>query len=149
MGGFPDLKQELISEFSRLMHELVHKNAELQKSGEFAPFFSVCAQDITILALIGEEEKLTARQISRILSLPKTTIVTAAARLARRGYLQRERNEADRREFFLTLTDKGEEINRAHERYEKTFLEALCGMWGEEYFPELLEALLCRRNRKG
>lgn len=149
MDGLPDLKQELICEFSKLMHELVYENVRLQKSGEFDKFFSICAQDITILALIGEKEKLTARQISRILSLPKTTIVTAAARLVKRGYLQRKQNEADRREFFLTLTDKGEEINREHERYEKTFLEALCGMWEEEAFPELLEVLFCRRNHNG
>lgn len=140
----PNQKEAVKSEFSKLMHELVFNNQKLRRSGEFEKFFSLCPQDITILELIGKKEKLTAKEISRLLLIPKTTAVTAVNRLVKRGYAGRVQNERDRREYFLVLTEEGRRINDEHERYETAFLELLCGMWRKEYYQELLEVLYHR-----
>lgn len=44
-------------------------------------FTKLCKQDITIISMISNDDKLTAKAISEKLGIPKTTVVTAVQRL--------------------------------------------------------------------
>ena len=60
-----------------------------------------------VLAHLGEADTLTAREIVRRTGLHKTKVSRAVSALESRRWLERDRDEADRRIEHLTLTVKG------------------------------------------
>lgn len=79
------------------------------------------------------------------MKVPKTTIVTAVSRLVKRGYIIRIQNENDRREQFLSLTEKGKKANNEHIGYETVFLEYMVNRWSEDDQAELVRLLKRRK----
>lgn len=121
------------------MHELAEINQKIFSTGDYKDFLSLCNNDISILASLGEHPGETAKQISVMLNLPKTTVVTAVSRLAERGYINREQNAKDGREKLLMLTDLGKKVNQEHEQYERYFLEGLMNLFCEEDYETLAD----------
>ncbi|MAS07879.1 MAG: MarR family transcriptional regulator [Ahrensia sp.] len=60
-----------------------------------------------VLAHLGQAETLTAREIVRRTGLHKTKVSRAVSALENRRWLERNRDEADRRIEHLTLTRTG------------------------------------------
>ncbi|MFZ2100723.1 MAG: MarR family transcriptional regulator [Oricola sp.] len=60
-----------------------------------------------VLAHLGEAESLTAREIVRRTGLHKTKVSRAVSALEKRRWLERTRDNADRRIEHLALTAKG------------------------------------------
>ena len=60
-----------------------------------------------VLAHLGEAETLTAREIVRRTGLHKTKVSRAVTALESRRWLERDRDDADRRIEHLTLTRTG------------------------------------------
>lgn len=60
-----------------------------------------------VLAHLGEAETLTAREIVRRTGLHKTKVSRAVSALESRRWLERNRDETDRRIEHLALTSKG------------------------------------------
>lgn len=63
-----------------------------------------------LIATLGEFGPMTARDIGAHSQMHKTKVSRAVATLEERGLLTRRANERDRREAFLSLTEKGAEI---------------------------------------
>lgn len=122
-----------------LMHELAEINQKIFSSGDYKDFLSLCNNDISILASLGEHSGVTAKQISVMLSLPKTTVVTAVSRLVKRGYISREQNSKDGREKLLMLTELGKKVNQEHKQYERYFLEGFMNLFREEDYETLAD----------
>lgn len=118
------------------------------ENGEYSNLITLCDRDITILSCIKSKEDITAREISLLLSVPKTTIVSAVSRLDSRGYLIKVENEKDKREKFLRLTEKGIKTNNEHENYENIILDSLAGLWKQPNKEKLIELLQCREELK-
>lgn len=140
------IDNELKQQFSELMHEIIRKNKEIVNEGDYSNLLSLCEQDITILAMISKRNDITAKEISKQLETPKSTIVTAVSRLVKRGYIERIQNENDKREMLLKLTDKGIKANCEHIEYEDIFLESLVSRWSETDQNKLAELLKKRRS---
>lgn len=137
---------ELKRQFSSLMHELIIINRGIFKRGDYSNLTALCDQDITILDIMGDTEYITAREISNRLKVPKSTIVTAVARLVKRGYIKREQNQEDRRKMLLKLTDLGIKANDEHQEYENIILETLVNMWNEEDQKKLSQLFKRRKE---
>lgn len=143
-----NIHDELKKEFSILMHEIIIKSRKMVENGEYSNLITLCDRDITILSCIKSKEDITAREISLLLSVPKTTIVSAVSRLDSRGYLIKVENEKDKREKFLRLTEKGIKTNNEHENYENIILDSLAGLWKQPNKEKLIELLQCREELK-
>lgn len=136
-----DLKEQL----SELMHEIMLMNKQIFEEGDYSHLLTLCERDITILASLSGKNDLTAKEISILCKMPKTTVVTAVTRLVQKGYIERIINKADRREMFLVLTEKGEQANREHFDYENLILNALVARWSDDK-QEKLARLLQERH---
>ncbi|NLO10516.1 MAG: MarR family transcriptional regulator [Clostridiales bacterium] len=139
-------KNRLKEQLNELMHEIIWSEKEMLKDKKHLHFIKLCEQDITIISMISNDEKLTAKEISERLKLPKTTIVTAVQRLVKRGYVIQIRSEVDKREKELKLSKKGKRINQEHLEYEDNLLEFLVSKWTEEQQEQLY--LLIKNRRK-
>lgn len=140
------IQNELKIQLSELLHEIIKKNKEIIDQGSYSNLLSLCEQDITIIAMIHQEEGLTAKEICKKLNAPKTTIVTAVSRLVDRGYMIRIQNPKDKREMLLQLTSKGMEAHHEHIEFENLFLDYLVGRWTEKDQQELTQILKRRRE---
>ena len=141
-------EEQLKSELSKLMHELIQMNQDIMEQGDYSNLLRLCKQDITILALLDQKQDITAKEISQLLTVPKTTIVSAVTRLVKRGYIERSQNEVDRREMILKLTAKGRMANQEHYDYEYAIIEALTCRWEQSDHPLLVELLMRRKEYK-
>lgn len=141
-----DSKNKLKQQLNELLHEIIILNKEIMNRKKPINFIKLCEQDITIIAMISENTHLTAKEISKRLHLPKTTIVTAVKRLVERGYVCQIKNEEDKRENHLILSEKGKMIQAEHLEYEDTILEFLVSKWSEEQQEQLYQLIRNRRR---
>ncbi|MDR7157035.1 DNA-binding MarR family transcriptional regulator [Sphingobium xenophagum] len=63
--------------------------------------------DKAVLLYVAEHAGCGPTDVARFLAVPATTLSSATDRLVRRGFLKRERIEADRRAVALTLSEAG------------------------------------------
>jgi DNA-binding MarR family transcriptional regulator len=79
------------------------------------------SQYITLQVLAGERS-ITQRTLADRVSLSQATVTTMLERLAREGYVTRERCCDDRRKVFVHLTEKGREtLKRAPSPLQERF----------------------------
>lgn len=138
-------ESKLKEQLNELLHDIIRSEKEIIKDKKQLHFIELCEQDITIISMISNEDKLTAKEISAKLNVPKTTIVTAVQRLVNRGYVIQIRNEVDKRANILKLSDKGNMINQEHLEYEDRLLQFLVSMWTEEQQEQLYLLIKNRR----
>ncbi|MCP8936957.1 MarR family transcriptional regulator [Alsobacter sp. SYSU M60028] len=80
---------------------------------EYSAAFGIHIPEWRILAALGEQREMTARDIGRHSRMHKTKVSRAVAHLLDRGLLDRRANETDRREAFLKLSPEGRAIYEA------------------------------------
>jgi DNA-binding MarR family transcriptional regulator len=64
--------------------------------------------DCSVLMVLGQFAPLNSRRLSQIMDINPGTISVYVQRLVEKGLVQRERDTADRRNWWLTLTDLGQ-----------------------------------------
>lgn len=62
------------------------------------------------LAVIARSDGISQRELGEALDLDRSTIADLVERMQRRGLVDRERSEADRRQKVLTITDDGRAV---------------------------------------
>lgn len=116
-------RKEIISEFTRSFRYLVHTVRQ-----DFAVEFEgyIPFNEFTVLRALEDDRTLRVSDVARRLNATNSYITLTSEKLVQKGYIIRERNEADRRSVYLTLTDEGlslvkrmDEIVYAY--YDKTF----------------------------
>jgi len=98
-----------------------------------------------MLVLIAENPGLTQRALSRASGRDTSTLTTALDDLVRRGLVRRERAEADRRSYALSLTPRGRRVLGrllAHARAHDAELDALVGPRGKATLLRLLRRIV-------
>lgn len=70
------------------------------------------AANVNLLLFIKDEKRITARTIASRLVLSKAAVSRELNRLLKKGYIQKEPDQEDRRNSWLTVTDKGEQVCR-------------------------------------
>lgn len=98
-----------------------------------------------MLAIIAENPGLTQRALSRASGRDTSTLTTALDDLVRRGLVRRERAEADRRSYALSLTPRGQRVLgrlMAHACAHDERLDALVGPRGKATLLRLLRRIV-------
>lgn len=63
-----------------------------------------------ILRLIGGQEKCTSTYLAEAVAVGKSSITAIINRLDEAGMIQRTRDENDRRQVYLTMTERGKDV---------------------------------------
>jgi len=89
--------------------------------------------DKAVLLYIAEHAGCGPTDVARFLGVPTTTLSSATDRLVKRGFLRRERIEADRRAVALTLSEAGAAYARSQvEAYRQMYMLMLSRLSPEE-----------------
>ncbi len=98
-------------------------------AGVYGERYDLSRPEWRCLATIGQFGRITATGIGRHSSMHKTKVSRAVSALEERRWLRREKDPADRRNEYLTLTDKGRKAYRdlaiAAQAYQRALLQAL------------------------
>jgi DNA-binding MarR family transcriptional regulator len=68
------------------------------------------APQLLVLQVLDKEGSATIGDIGRTICLGQATVTTIITRLESRGYVRREKSDADRRKVYVELTEPGREI---------------------------------------
>jgi DNA-binding MarR family transcriptional regulator len=76
----------------------------------YGAHFGIGIPEWRVIAMLGEFDRLTSRDIGELSQMHKTKVSRAVGELEARGLVQRHENRADRREAFIVLTNPGRKI---------------------------------------
>ena len=89
--------------------------------------------EIHTIDAIGYQERNPMNVVAARLDVTMATLTIAVNKLADKGFVVRERDEADKRRVLISLTKKGRQVYRAHRMFHKRMVdEALAALTPEE-----------------
>jgi DNA-binding MarR family transcriptional regulator len=93
--------------------------------------------DKQVLLFTGDNPGCGPSDVARFLAVPNTTISSATDRLVKRGLLDRDRIEKDRRAISLRLSENGEEtavaLRQVHQDLYRMMLQRLSPAEREQF----------------
>lgn len=97
-------RKEIIQEFVRSFRYFIRSTRQ-----DFAVEFEgyIPFNEFTVLRALEEDRTLRVSDVARRLNSTNSYVTLTSDKLVQKGYLIRERNDADRRTVYLTLTDEG------------------------------------------
>lgn len=99
--------------------------------------------EIHTIEAVGYRDRNPMNVVAARLDVTLATLTIAVNRLVEKGFVERVRDEADRRRVLVSLTKRGRQVYRAHRLFHKHLIEeALAGLSEEE------EAVLCASLEK-
>lgn len=127
----------------KLVKEVIFSFREVQRKTHHVLAEEAANREITTTQLLAirelqRESELTLGELAERMKLGKSTVSGIVDRLVKAGFLERTRNESNRRALSLALTEKG--ASKAAETYHVFFnrLEPILKV-GEEKLQAMLE----------
>ncbi|MCL1798852.1 MAG: MarR family transcriptional regulator [Eggerthellaceae bacterium] len=85
--------------------------------------------EVHTIVAIGLYEANPMNVVAARLGVTLATLTTAVQRLNKKGFVERERNDDDRRKVMIWLTKRGRQVYRVHELFHKRMInEALSAL---------------------
>ena len=107
--------------------------------------FKLVLPDFSTLMVLGQFAPINGRQLARLMKINPGTISLYVQRLVEKGLVQREQDQKDRRNWWLNLTETGQEVFEtmmaSAVEYTRDFLSAL-----NETEQEMLHILLLKAS---
>lgn len=97
--------------------------------------------EIHTIEAIGMYKSRTMTEVANDLKITVGTLTTAINKLIKKGYVERNRVEEDRRLVLICLTKKGKLAYRLHEKFHKDMIEATIDGLSEEEENILIASL--------
>ncbi len=94
--------------------------------------------DMHVIQAIGVEEPKNMSTIAKELSVTVGTLTIAMNSLVKKGYVNRERGQEDRRVVYISLSEKGQRAYRHHEEFHRQMIDEVL----KELEPQETEALV-------
>lgn len=106
-----------------------------------------------ILRFIGEQEPISQNRLSELLGIRPQSLSETLKKLEQDGYIRRTKNEADKRETLVTLTDTGrqrqEEVQSARTEQVERFLSPLTEEEQRQLFTLLCKLTGTKQEEEG
>ena len=107
--------------------------------------FKLVLSDFSTLMVLGQFAPINGRQLARLMKINPGTISLYVQRLVEKGMVQKEQDQKDRRNWWLNLTETGQEVFEtmmaSAVEYTRDFLSAL-----NETEQEMLHILLLKAS---
>ncbi|MDZ4779653.1 MAG: MarR family transcriptional regulator [Planctomycetia bacterium] len=100
-GGDSKFERRMLAALRRIVHAIDLHSRELLEQ------FEVTAPQLVCLHVLAGDGELSSRALAAKVHVNPSTIVGILDRLQKKGFVQRRRDERDRRTVFVGLTAKG------------------------------------------
>lgn len=118
-------QRDQIKELSFLWNGVMRKCREIYDHIPAREIKELSDTEIEIINILAQRREVVVGDISKTLSLPKSTVTGLIARLERKNMIRRTIKSDDLRTFGLTLTDKGKSTHSEHLKFEAAFYSRL------------------------
>lgn len=113
-----------------LFNDIIDIEQRVIITGEFK---DISNNDMHIIEAIGLGDPMNMSSIAKKMSVTMGTLTTSMNSLVKKGYVLRERSEADRRVVYISLSEKGRRAYTKHEAFHRAMIEAVVeGMENQE-----------------
>lgn len=104
-------------------------------------FKDISNNDMHIIEAIGKKESKNMSTVAKSLSVTVGTLTIAINNLVKKGYVNRERSEEDRRVVLISLSQKGKHAYDHHEKFHDEMIRATLAGMNKEQTEVLVKAL--------
>jgi len=101
----------------------------------------VTTNDMHVIEAIGMEGAKNMTSVARSLEITTGTLTISVNSLVKKGYVERERSEEDRRVVLVSLSDKGKKAYLHHQRFHEQMINSVVEELTEEEQLVLEKAL--------
>ena len=116
-------------QINQSLFSLTHAYESRSASDENRKRAGLVLSDLSVLMVLGQFAPINSRQLSRIMDINPGTISLYVQRLVGKGLVEKDQDQEDRRNWWLSLTEPGEEAYRmtvaGAVEYTRYFLSAL------------------------
>ncbi|WP_048569226.1 MarR family winged helix-turn-helix transcriptional regulator [Clostridium cylindrosporum] len=88
-----------------------------QKTISYGEYKDISVTEIHTIEAIGISNLKSMSEIAAELNITVGTLTTAINNLVKKGYVERQKSESDRRVVKISLTKKGKLVHRLHEMF--------------------------------
>ena len=100
---------------NELLVKLFKNIMEIEEKWLITPEYkNISVNDMHILEAVGVKEPKSMSAVAKLMSVTTGTLTRSIDGLSEKGYVIRERGKKDKRVVFVSLTEKGRQIGRAH-----------------------------------
>lgn len=107
----------------------------------FKKKINLTINEVHVIEAIGKEKIIKSGDLSRKLNVTKGTLTVVANRLFSKEYIDRLKNDNDKRLVYLSLTQKGEKIFKEHEKFHIAMIEEIKKVLKKEEMVVLAKAI--------
>lgn len=114
-------------------------------------FQDITYNDMHVIEAIGLDEPLKMSQVAKKMSVTTGTLSKTIDSLEKKGYVQRQRSEEDKRVVNIILTKHGVHAYRHHERFHQDMISFVLGNVNDkesEVLQNVLERLMAYFEQK-
>lgn len=104
-------------------------------------------QQIMVIKLIAHNKKVNISQLCEEMSLAKGTVSGIVARLESAGYVKKVKDENDKRNTYVTFSDKGLEFAKEFRKEINESFDKVFENFTEEEVNEVRSSLIKLRNK--
>ncbi len=123
----------------RLFNDILDIEERALSAGEFADASVREMHVIEAVGAAGDENSMSS--VAARLGITVGSLTVAVSTLVRKGYLQRERSDLDRRVVRVTLTPRGEAADAHHARFHREMVDEVRRELSPEQLKAVVEAL--------
>ena len=109
-----------------------------EKSLSQGYFSDLSIAEMHTLTAIGPYEAKTMSQTAQVLGITTGTLTVSIDRLVRKGYVDRRRDEKDKRIVRISLTRNGKLACRMHSKFHRVLAKRILEPYGEEERSKLV-----------
>jgi DNA-binding MarR family transcriptional regulator len=129
-----------------IVDQLFRKLFDKYNKLESKKFFSKTLDDLTVIEIntilvIGQDQDKKMSEIANTLGVTFGTPTVTVDRLIKKGYVVRRRDEEDRRQVFISLSEKGKTVFEAIINIRNIIAEKIFGILSSEERKALINIL--------
>lgn len=109
-------------------------------------FKDISNNDMHIIEAVGIEQPKNMTTVAKELSVTVGTLTISMNSLVKKGYVERERSEEDRRVVLISLSEKGKRAYLQHMEFHEEMIKATIEGLKEEEVEVLSRALMNLKN---
>ncbi|MDZ7835366.1 MAG: MarR family winged helix-turn-helix transcriptional regulator [Alkalibacterium sp.] len=112
-----------------------------ERTLQSSQFKDVSIKEMHTIEAIGMYREHTTSQVAKKLGVTVGTLTVSVNNLVRKGYVDRIRNEKDRRVVTLALTKKGRLLYRLHDKFHRDMVKETINEMDEKESEVLMHGL--------
>ena len=134
-ASFEQINEALVNVFNNVVWI---EEASLRES----KFNDITIKDMHTIAAISMYETRTASQVAEMVHLTPSAMTSVIDKLVKKGYVERHRDDNDRRVVHLALPHNGRTVFRAHEAFHRGMAHSLFDSLSDDETEAVKKAVL-------